>query len=132
MFSCKFCLRMCLHTNDKLTPRAFGDTGRWFSPVSSTNKTDRHDITEILLKVALDSMSYTITIETKEAVRIGYNGFLFPHSSSCEGLRATNLFLHMSTHWTLFIYQPISDDLGGQLFTFLKYFPCCCSRTNIV
>jgi hypothetical protein len=28
-------------------------TGRWFSPVSSTNETDRHDITEILLKVAL-------------------------------------------------------------------------------
>jgi len=31
-------------------------TGRWFSPrtpVSSTNKTDRHDIAEILLKVAL-------------------------------------------------------------------------------
>ena len=30
--------------------------GRWFSPgtsVSSTNKTDCHDITEILLKVAL-------------------------------------------------------------------------------
>ena len=28
-------------------------TGRWFSPVSSTNKTDCHDIAEILLKVAL-------------------------------------------------------------------------------
>jgi hypothetical protein len=28
-------------------------TGQWFSPVSSTNKTDCHDITEILLKVAL-------------------------------------------------------------------------------
>jgi hypothetical protein len=31
-------------------------TGRWSSPgisVSSTNKTDHHDITEILLKVAL-------------------------------------------------------------------------------
>jgi hypothetical protein len=30
--------------------------GRWFSPgilASSTTKTDRHDITEILLKVAL-------------------------------------------------------------------------------
>ena len=27
-------------------------TGRWFSTVSSTNKTDRHDKTEILLKVA--------------------------------------------------------------------------------
>ena len=30
-------------------------TGRWFSPVSSTNKTDRHNITEILLKVAFNS-----------------------------------------------------------------------------
>ena len=33
-------------------------TGRWFSPgtsVSLTNKTDRHDITEILLKVALNT-----------------------------------------------------------------------------
>jgi hypothetical protein len=33
-------------------------TGRWFSPgppVSPTNKTDRHDITEILLKVAFST-----------------------------------------------------------------------------
>jgi hypothetical protein len=39
-------------------------TGRWFSPctlVSSTNKSDRHDITEILLKVALNTI--TITLE---------------------------------------------------------------------
>jgi hypothetical protein len=37
--------------------------GTWFSPgalVSSTNKTDRHDITEILLKVALNTISLTI------------------------------------------------------------------------
>jgi hypothetical protein len=34
-------------------------SGQWFSmgtPVSSTNKTDRHDITEILLKVVLNTM----------------------------------------------------------------------------
>ena len=33
-------------------------TGRWLSqcpPISSTNKTDRHDITEILLEVALNT-----------------------------------------------------------------------------
>ena len=30
-------------------------TGQRFSPVSSTNKTDHHDITEILLKVALNT-----------------------------------------------------------------------------
>jgi len=37
-------------------------TGRWFSPgppVSSTNKTDRQDITEILLKVALNTIKQT-------------------------------------------------------------------------
>ena len=34
-------------------------TGRWFSPglpVSSTNKTDRHDITEIVLKMTLNTI----------------------------------------------------------------------------
>jgi hypothetical protein len=34
--------------------------GQWFSlgtPVSSINKTDRHDITEILLKVALNTIA---------------------------------------------------------------------------
>jgi hypothetical protein len=37
-------------------------TGRWFSPgtsVSSTNMTDRHDIAEILLKVALNTITQT-------------------------------------------------------------------------
>jgi hypothetical protein len=37
-------------------------TGRWFSrdfPVSSTNKTDHHDIAEILLKVALNTIKQT-------------------------------------------------------------------------
>ena len=37
-------------------------TGQWFSqgpPVSSTNKTDRHHITEILLNVALNTIKQT-------------------------------------------------------------------------
>jgi len=37
--------------------------GGWFSsgtPVSSTNKTDHHDITEILLKVALKTITLTL------------------------------------------------------------------------
>ena len=44
-------------------------TGWWFSqgiPVSSTNKTDSHDITEILLKVALN----TIKTKTKPILKI--------------------------------------------------------------
>jgi hypothetical protein len=37
-------------------------TGRWFSPgppVSTTNKTDCHDTTEILLKVVLNTINQT-------------------------------------------------------------------------
>ena len=40
--------------------------GCWFSlgtPVSSTNKTDRHNITEILLKVALSTTILTLTLK---------------------------------------------------------------------
>jgi len=36
--------------------------GRWITPgtpVTSTNKTDRHDISEILLKVALNTINQT-------------------------------------------------------------------------
>jgi hypothetical protein len=42
-------------------------TGRWFSlgtPVSSTNKTDRHNITEILLRVALNTITRYRKIKT--------------------------------------------------------------------
>jgi len=38
-------------------------SGRWFSPstpVSSTNETGRHDITEILLKVTLNTINLNL------------------------------------------------------------------------
>jgi hypothetical protein len=44
----------------KLSKILWVATDRWFSPgtpVSSTNKTDRHDITEILLKVVLNTIN---------------------------------------------------------------------------
>jgi len=47
-------------------------TGQWFSPgtpVSSTNKTNCHDITEILLKVALNTITLTITLKTCDRER---------------------------------------------------------------
>ena len=42
--------------------RDLWQAGRWFSlgtPISSINETDRHDITEILLKVALNTITLT-------------------------------------------------------------------------
>jgi hypothetical protein len=35
---------------------------RWFSPASSTTKTGRHDIAEILLKVALNTKNQSINV----------------------------------------------------------------------
>jgi hypothetical protein len=35
-------------------------TGQWFSPVFATNKTDHHDLTEILLKVVLNTITQEI------------------------------------------------------------------------
>jgi len=46
-------------------------TGQWFSLgplVSSTNKTDRHDITKILLKVVLNTIKQTNNILTPSSV----------------------------------------------------------------
>jgi hypothetical protein len=39
-----------------------------------------------------------IIIEKKEFASIGYNGFLFLHSYSGDGLGATHLGLHLITH----------------------------------
>jgi hypothetical protein len=47
--------------------------GRWFSPgtpLSSTNKTDRHDIPEILLKVTLNTIKTTKSDLNREVQNI--------------------------------------------------------------
>jgi hypothetical protein len=59
-------LKLCLRVKLKKTTKLYILNGqllaadRWFSPVSSTHKTDRHDITEILLKVAFNTITLTL------------------------------------------------------------------------
>ena len=63
---------------------------RWFSPgipVSSTNKTDRHNITEILLKVALNTINLNQQIQDSDLLRTGFNiYFEFVFSEDDSGL----------------------------------------------
>ena len=50
--------------------------GRWFSPgtpASSTTKTSRHDIAEILLKVALDTINQSINQSSNQAIKQSIN-----------------------------------------------------------
>jgi hypothetical protein len=55
------------------------------TPVSSTNKTDRHDIYEILSKVVLNTITLTPTLETLFSLLIcpgtGVKLIAFPRTS---------------------------------------------------
>ena len=61
-YMCNLCLSLKLDS-DKVCQ--WLGTGRWFSsttPVSSINKTDRHDLTEILFKVALNTIAIKLKV----------------------------------------------------------------------
>jgi hypothetical protein len=81
-------------------------TGRWFSPgtpVSSTNKTDIHDTTEILLKVALS----TITIApSKHTCGITLSSLLL-HCCMDRNLNLNHIYL--STYWFWEAYEKWFD-----------------------
>jgi len=83
-------------------------TGRWFSPgppVSSTNKTDRHDITEILLKVALN------TIQTNKQTNILPLRELSVYPSICHDIRCI-------------LFPSINIYVCSTLFSFLRCLYC--------
>ena len=89
----------CTTLYDKVCQRLV--TGQWFStgpPVSSTNKTDRHDITEILLKKALSTIKQTnIQLNSynypKYNVRLQILKFLFSLRLDCR----RNFLLYISS-----------------------------------
>ena len=81
----------------------------WVTPVSSTNKIDGHDITEILLKVALNTIKQTNTQRKKmymPAPKLSSQLDSMTSKCSC-GLQGqsfpSNLLqnIHMHTHMTV-------------------------------
>ena len=52
---------------------------KWFSPVSSTNKTDRHDIIQILLKVALNTIMNHSLLRVIVSVPLEDKSFRLPY-----------------------------------------------------
>ena len=90
-------------------------TGWWFSPVSSTNKTDSHNITEILLKIALNTInqpkinkhlyskyklyfnSFQVTLEHYNVHNMWYTINTFIHVYSC------NLVVYITTYLTCLV-----------------------------
>ena len=99
------------------------------TPVSSTNKTDLHDITEILLKVALNSITLTQTRITSVVISYIYNirtlseniKFMctsFTNRYTSEPLgnfsslfrRECNLILYLTTMYMYCVYPAISKS----------------------
>jgi hypothetical protein len=119
-------------------------TGQWFSPctpVSFSNKTDRHDITEILLKVALNTINQTKPINSvKMSSQI--NMYLFGilkllflliliNNSLCRRLRnSTLIFKQYTTVHIILFLQPKIGGLNVSSAPTLAY-PIIIIRENI-
>jgi hypothetical protein len=88
--------------------------GRWFSPVSSTNKTDRYDITEILLKVALNTLTLTITLDCiwceihKQLVAMKLSSVCSKSKEHLFQRLYTNFLINTSDVWCLQV--PLSQQ----------------------
>ena len=99
-FLCHFNVFLMLHSTDV--------AGQWFSPitlVSSTSKNDCHDITEILLKVALNTLTLTLTHCFVYRLKFGFV-FLF-HSFPCSTHRRDTILV-----FTVFIaIWPLSKRI---------------------
>jgi hypothetical protein len=65
-------------------------TGQWFSPgspVSYTNKTDCHNITEILLKVVLNTITFTFIMILSSTEKLN-----LPEKKTITKLGKVNIF----------------------------------------
>jgi hypothetical protein len=94
-------------------------TCQWFSPgtpVSSTNKTDHHDITEILLKVALNTINHVCQIWYFFCFKY-FTGFLV-FKEYCEQLCDEQVP-------QLKFYEEVCD-----VFVTTSW-PCTCTCTNV-
>jgi hypothetical protein len=82
-------------------------TCRWFSqgpPVFSTNKTDRHDVTEILLKVVLNTIKQT---DNYISYNVFEDLFLF-FSGIFQFLTINNICIN------IILYFSIDTDVNNQ------------------
>jgi hypothetical protein len=108
--------------------------GRWFSlctPVSSTNKTDRHDIIEILLKVTVNTKTLTPTIiclfsschEWNSNIQLhNYSSFHGFHSCNSESKNILYMII-LCDFWESLILSVSQVFLHLHVFLQFKFLP---------
>ena len=100
-------------------------TGQWFSPgtpVSSTNKTDRHDIANILLKVALSTINQTCSHKNSVYIYLALE-WTFYFMKNCIK-SCWYLFLHhtnpcLAVLENLLVLEVVASDSYGHILVFL-------------
>ena len=78
--------------------------GRWFSPgtpISSSNRTDNHDITEILLKVALNTI--TLTLAPLKSITYVKEKMYWCMHSICINYSCSLFRYQLSLWWTHYL-----------------------------
>ena len=107
-------------------------TGRWFSPgtpVSSINKTDRHDITAILLKVALYNTIHPWRLFQKPTVCTKWNIYDFIIGRQIELESRRLMFDGHLNRWTVNYGQYFQSfkEIKRSMFTQLLITICIAS-----
>jgi hypothetical protein len=107
-------------------------TGRWFSPASSTNKTDRHDIAEILLKVALNAINLKLNEikwkTNKIAIKLTSRQLLHKKQSLTvsKNIPSRHISTYLHFYWSVCIKPGMWADmflcLGGIEFYLILRF----------
>ena len=100
---------------------------QWFSadtPVSSTNKTDRHDITEILLKVALNTIIPTyqicqLFIKKRETSQKKYFFICFSWCINMDVYMYISVLLCWIREWNRF-YNSVNDTWKSPFWLYLN------------
>jgi hypothetical protein len=97
-------------------------TGRWFLPgtlVSSINKTDHHDIIVILLKVALNTITLTLTLDFKQLFYMFFQNrkikylFMLCCKKIMNALLVYILLLGISNRYTIIYNVVLFRSLAG-------------------
>ena len=130
------CYRYKWTSSDEVCQRLAA--GWWFSPGTyvSSNKTDPHDITQILLKVVLNTITLMPLIMDNQCTIMAFMKSKYPYLSNSEGVTlkslTTDIFdtIHM-THKVWYITDNneslvhIKDIITPRIDTDSKVSPVC-------
>ena len=106
---------------------------KWFSPVSSTNKTGRHDIIKILLKVALNTIMNHSLLRVIVSVPLEDKSFRLPYPLTlpCRIVEYIPI-LYFTFIFSLFVFASESANIIVLTYRCFHNGPAMCPRSVLI